>query len=185
MGGNQIYCDAASLPSRMGYFKMVVLKEYCWGRCWVWEGECNGRLKKTVYWGASWFVLFREYYLGNQIKKDELCTVCVACVEEEKCVQSVAGETWGRERPLGRPHCSWEDNIKIDFKEVGWWAWIVWICMWTWTSGALYTKSCTSVFYKRQGISRLGEKVTALTVKLVSWFVTQSVYEVKKKSLNL
>jgi hypothetical protein len=26
------------------------------------------------------------------------------------------------ERLLGRSHCMWEDNIKIDFKEAGWWA---------------------------------------------------------------
>ena len=25
-----------------------------------------------------------------------------------------------RERPLGRPRCRWEDNIKIDLQEVGW-----------------------------------------------------------------
>jgi hypothetical protein len=24
------------------------------------------------------------------------------------------------ERPLGRPRSRWEDNIKIDFQEVGW-----------------------------------------------------------------
>jgi len=23
-------------------------------------------------------------------------------------------------RPLGRPRCRWEDNIKIDLQEVGW-----------------------------------------------------------------
>jgi hypothetical protein len=23
-------------------------------------------------------------------------------------------------RPLGRPRCRWEDNIKIDFTEIGW-----------------------------------------------------------------
>jgi hypothetical protein len=23
-------------------------------------------------------------------------------------------------RPLGRPRCRWEDNIKMDLKEVGW-----------------------------------------------------------------
>jgi hypothetical protein len=33
-----------------------------------------------------------------------------------------AGFWWGdlREEPLGRPRCRWEDNIKIDFQEVGW-----------------------------------------------------------------
>jgi hypothetical protein len=23
-------------------------------------------------------------------------------------------------RPLGRPRCIWVDNIKIDFREIGW-----------------------------------------------------------------
>ena len=23
-------------------------------------------------------------------------------------------------RPLGRPRCRWEDNVKIDLQEVGW-----------------------------------------------------------------
>jgi hypothetical protein len=23
-------------------------------------------------------------------------------------------------RPLGRPRCRWEDNIKIDLREIGW-----------------------------------------------------------------
>jgi hypothetical protein len=26
-------------------------------------------------------------------------------------------------RPLGRPKHRWEDNIKMDLREVGWWAW--------------------------------------------------------------
>jgi hypothetical protein len=25
-----------------------------------------------------------------------------------------------RRRPLGRPRCRWEDNIKMDLQEVGW-----------------------------------------------------------------
>jgi len=30
-------------------------------------------------------------------------------------------------RPLGRPGCRWEDNIRMDLQEVGWWGmdWIV------------------------------------------------------------
>jgi hypothetical protein len=32
-------------------------------------------------------------------------------------------------RPLGRPRCRWEDNIKINLQEVGWGAWIglIWL----------------------------------------------------------
>jgi hypothetical protein len=25
-----------------------------------------------------------------------------------------------RKRPLGRPTCSWEDNIRMDLREIGW-----------------------------------------------------------------
>jgi hypothetical protein len=25
-----------------------------------------------------------------------------------------------RKRPLGRPRCRWEDNIKMDLREIGW-----------------------------------------------------------------
>jgi hypothetical protein len=28
-----------------------------------------------------------------------------------------------RRRPLGRPRRRWEDNIKVDLREVGWGAW--------------------------------------------------------------
>ena len=28
---------------------------------------------------------------------------------------------WWRKRPLGRPGCRWEDNIKTDLLEVGCW----------------------------------------------------------------
>jgi hypothetical protein len=30
----------------------------------------------------------------------------------------LVGRTEG-ERPLGRPRCSWEDNIKLDLREIG------------------------------------------------------------------
>jgi hypothetical protein len=30
---------------------------------------------------------------------------------------------------LGRPRCRWEDNTKMDFQEVEWWAWsgFIWL----------------------------------------------------------
>jgi hypothetical protein len=31
----------------------------------------------------------------------------------------LVGKLEGR-RPLGRPRCRWEDNIKMDLREVGW-----------------------------------------------------------------
>jgi len=34
----------------------------------------------------------------------------------------VVGKPEGN-RPLRRPRCTWEDNIKMDLKEVGWGSW--------------------------------------------------------------
>jgi hypothetical protein len=40
----------------------------------------------------------------------------------------LVGRPEGR-RPLGRPRCRWEDNIKTDLQEVGWGAWtgLIWL----------------------------------------------------------
>ena len=43
----------------------------------------------------------------------------VACMGERKDIYMVVvGKTEGK-RPIGRPRCRWEDNIKMDFQEVG------------------------------------------------------------------
>jgi hypothetical protein len=36
----------------------------------------------------------------------------------ERCAQGLVGKPKGK-RPLGRPRCRWEDNIKMDLQEVG------------------------------------------------------------------
>jgi len=40
-------------------------------------------------------------------------------------------------RPLGGPRRRWEDNIKIDFQEMDWRAWIGLMWHRIWTSGGL------------------------------------------------
>jgi hypothetical protein len=40
-------------------------------------------------------------------------------VGEDRC-KEVLVENSERKRPLGRPRRRWEDNIKMDIKEVGW-----------------------------------------------------------------
>jgi hypothetical protein len=42
------------------------------------------------------------------------------CTHEgvEKCLQGLVGRTEGK-RPLGRPRHRWEDNIKMDLREIG------------------------------------------------------------------
>jgi hypothetical protein len=39
--------------------------------------------------------------------------------EKTGAYRILAGRPEGR-RPLGRPRCRWEDNIKMDLQEVGW-----------------------------------------------------------------
>jgi hypothetical protein len=43
----------------------------------------------------------------------------VACMGERRGVYRVLVGRPKKKRPLGRPRCRWEDNIKIDFKEIG------------------------------------------------------------------
>ena len=43
---------------------------------------------------------------------------CSAYGGQERRIQGFGGETCWK-RPLGRPRCRWEDNIKMDFHEVG------------------------------------------------------------------
>jgi hypothetical protein len=53
----------------------------------------------------------------------------VACMGEERgAYRILVGRPEGR-RPLGRPRCRWEDNIKMDLQEVGWGAWtgLIWL----------------------------------------------------------
>ena len=37
------------------------------------------------------------------------------------CIQGLGVDTWGKETiSFGRQLCQWENNIKLDFQEVGW-----------------------------------------------------------------
>jgi hypothetical protein len=50
-------------------------------------------------------------------------TIRIVLGEREKCIciyiEVFGGETEGR-RPLGSPRSSWENNIEMDLREVGW-----------------------------------------------------------------
>ena len=39
--------------------------------------------------------------------------------EKKGAYRVLVGKSKGR-KPLGKPRCRWEDNIKMDFREVGW-----------------------------------------------------------------
>jgi hypothetical protein len=44
---------------------------------------------------------------------------CSTNVEKTNAYRILAGKSEGK-RPLGRPRCSWEDNIEMDTKEIEW-----------------------------------------------------------------
>jgi hypothetical protein len=44
----------------------------------------------------------------------------VACVRDRRGSYTVLVRKPEGRRPLGRPTCRWEDNIKIGLQEVGW-----------------------------------------------------------------
>jgi hypothetical protein len=57
-------------------------------------------------------------------------------MERRGAYRALLGKPEGS-RPLGRPRRRWEDNIKIDLREVGWGAWTVLIWLRTGTGGGL------------------------------------------------
>jgi len=53
----------------------------------------------------------------------------IARMGERRFAYIVVGRKPGGKRPLGRPRCIWEDNIKMDLQEEGWGAWtgLIWL----------------------------------------------------------
>jgi len=47
----------------------------------------------------------------------------MACMGERRGIYRVLVGKPGGKRPLWRPRCQWEDNIKMDLKEVGCGVW--------------------------------------------------------------
>jgi hypothetical protein len=64
-------------------------------------------------------VLITKYYSGDQIKNNEVGGACSTMGEGIGAYRILVGTPEGR-RPLGRPRRRWENNIKMDFQEVGW-----------------------------------------------------------------
>ena len=48
----------------------------------------------------------------------EMGRTCSTYGAIQKCIQRFSGKTEGK-RPLGRPRRRWEDNIKMNLREVG------------------------------------------------------------------
>ena len=55
---------------------------------------------------------------GGKIETNEMGRACSAYGEVRSVHRVLVGKPEGK-RPLGRPRRRWEDNIKMDFQEVG------------------------------------------------------------------
>jgi hypothetical protein len=44
--------------------------------------------------------------------------MCITHGRDEKCINILVRKTKGK-RPLGRPRLRWEDNIKMELREIG------------------------------------------------------------------
>ena len=64
-------------------------------------------------------MLLIRYYLGNEIRKNEMGRACNTCGERRGAWRVLMGKPKGK-RPLGRPRRRWENNNKRDIQEVDW-----------------------------------------------------------------
>jgi hypothetical protein len=60
-----------------------------------------------------------EYYLEDQVKKNEMGRECRSYWGEERSVKGSLRKSEGK-RPFGRPCRRWKDTIKIGRQEIGW-----------------------------------------------------------------
>jgi hypothetical protein len=67
--------------------------------------------------GLMIFIL-HQYYLGYQIKKNEMGRTYCTNRQEERCIHT-SGESEGK-RPFVKPKCRWESNSTMDLKEFSW-----------------------------------------------------------------
>jgi hypothetical protein len=56
---------------------------------------------------------------NDQVKEDEMGRTCSTCGEKRNAYRILVAKP-ERKRPLGRPRHRWEDNIRMDVREIGW-----------------------------------------------------------------
>jgi hypothetical protein len=57
--------------------------------------------------------------LNDQLKKNEMGKYVAHLGDRRDAYKVLVGRPEVK-RPIGRPTCRWEDNIKMDLQEVGW-----------------------------------------------------------------
>jgi hypothetical protein len=62
-------------------------------------------------------VLLTKYYLGDQIKKNEVGRACAICGRQERCTQNFGGSSEKKEGPLGKPRHRWGIVLTWTFKK--------------------------------------------------------------------
>jgi hypothetical protein len=56
---------------------------------------------------------------SDPVKDDEMDRACSTHGEKRNAYKVLVGKLEAK-RPLGRPRGTWEDNIKVDLREIGW-----------------------------------------------------------------
>jgi len=84
--------------------------------------------------------------LSEHVKNNEIVGQ-VACTGKKRGAYRVMVEKPEEKTPLGRPGLRWEDIIKMDLQELGWWAWTGLVRLRIGTGGELW------------GISSLAEEL--------------------------
>jgi len=77
-------------------------------------------MKTTKYREASCFVLLTKYYSDITTRITRWAGHVARMGKRRGAYRVLVGRPEER-RPLGRHKHRWEDNIKMDFQEVGWW----------------------------------------------------------------
>ena len=62
--------------------------------------------------------ILTQYFSGDQIEKNEMGEECNTCEERRGIYRVLVGKPEGK-RPLRTTRRRWEDNIKMDLREVG------------------------------------------------------------------
>jgi hypothetical protein len=66
---------------------------------------------------ASQLLLFAEHNWNDQVRETEMGRICSTNGVEEECIQVEKPEG---KIPLGTPRRRWVNNIKMDFRDIGW-----------------------------------------------------------------
>jgi hypothetical protein len=64
-------------------------------------------------------VFFAKYDENDQVKDDDMGRTCSTNGERRNAYRILVGKPQGK-RQLGRARRRWVENIKMDFREIGW-----------------------------------------------------------------